>query len=85
MQVIVSYIKKLSLNLTKFYYCCRASPSHLEASSTSADRPGNCQSPGLAVENVDVRQLILLDVSSDGVHVSQFRAEVFSQILNCSM
>ena len=36
--------------------------------------PGNCQSPVLAIENVDVRQLILLDVSFDGVHVSQFRS-----------
>ena len=40
----------------------------------SVGRPGNCQSPFLANENVDVRQPILLDVSSDGIHVSQFRS-----------
>ena len=28
----------------------------------------------LAVENVDVRQSILLDISLDGIHVSQFRS-----------
>ena len=48
--------------------------SHLEGSSTSVGRPGNCQSPVLAVENVDVRQSILLDISLDGIHVSQFRS-----------
>ena len=37
---------------------------------TSVGRPGHCQSPVLAVENVDVRQLILFDVPPDGVHVS---------------
>ena len=36
--------------------------SHLEGSSTSVGRPGHCQSPVLAVENVDVRQRILFDV-----------------------
>ena len=46
------------------------SPSHLEGSSTSVGRPGHCQSPVLAVENVDVRQRILFDVPPDGVHVS---------------
>ena len=44
--------------------------SHLEGSSTSVGRPGHCQSPVLAVENVDVRQRILFDVPPDGVHVS---------------
>ena len=48
--------------------------SHLEDSSTSVGRPGHCQSPVLAVENVDVCQPILLDVSFDGIHVSQFRS-----------
>ena len=48
--------------------------SHLEGSSTSVGRPGNCQSPVLAVENVDVRQSILLDISLDGIHLSQFRS-----------
>ena len=42
--------------------------SHLEGSSTSVGRPGNCQSPVLAVENVDVRQSILLDISLGGIH-----------------
>ena len=46
------------------------SPSHLEGSSTSVGRPGHCQSPVIAVENVDVRQRILFDVPPDGVHVS---------------
>ena len=46
------------------------SPSHLEGSSTSVGRPGHCQSPVLAVENVDFRQRILFDVPPDGVHVS---------------
>ena len=50
------------------------SPSHLESSSASVGRPGNCPSPVLAVENVDVRQSILLDISLDGIHVSQFRS-----------
>ena len=45
-----------------------------EGSSTSVGRSGNCQSPVLAVENVDVRQSILLDISLDGIHVSQFRS-----------
>ena len=45
-----------------------------EGSSTSVGRPGNCQSPVLAVENVDVRQSILLDISLDGIHVYQFRS-----------
>ena len=49
---------------------CQFSPSHLEGSSTSVGRPGHCQSPVLAVENVDVRQRILFDVPPDGVHVS---------------
>ena len=44
--------------------------SHLEGSSTSVDRPGYCHSPVLVVENVDVRQPILLDISSDSVHRS---------------
>ena len=34
----------------------------------SVGRPGHCQSPVLAVENVDVRQRILFDVPPDGVH-----------------
>ena len=29
--------------------------SHLEGSSTSVGRPGNCHSPVIAVENVDIR------------------------------
>ena len=33
------------------------SPSHIEGSSTSVGRPGNCQSPVLAVENVDLSVL----------------------------
>ena len=40
----------------------------------SMGRPGNCQSPVLAIENVDVCQPILLDVSFDGIHVSQCRS-----------
>ena len=51
-------------------YVIGSPPSHLEGSSTSVGRPGNCQSPVLAIENVDVRQRILFDVPPDGVHVS---------------
>ena len=47
--------------------------SRLEGSSTSVGRPGHCQYPVLAIENVDVCQPILLDVSFDGILVSQFR------------
>ena len=36
--------------------------------------PGNGQSPVLAIENVDVCQPILLEVSFDDVHISQFRS-----------
>ena len=46
------------------------SHSHLEGSSTSVGRPGNCQYPVLSIENADVRQPIVFDVSPDGVHVS---------------
>ena len=52
--------------------------SHIEGSSTSVGRPGNCQSPVLAIENVDVCHPILLDVSFDGVHISQFRSSSLS-------
>ena len=52
--------------------------SHLEGSSTSVGRPGNCQSPVLAIENVDVCQPILLYVSFDGVHLSQCRSSSLS-------
>ena len=52
--------------------------SHLEGSSTSVGRPGNCQSPVIAVENVDVRQSILLDISLDGIHVG----EIFDKCAN---
>ena len=48
---------------------CGKHSSHLEGSSMSVGRPGYCNSPILAVKNVDVRQPILLDISSDGVHV----------------
>ena len=48
--------------------------SHVEGSSTLVGRPGNRHSPVIAVENVDVRQPILLHISSDGIHVSQFRS-----------
>ena len=34
---------------------CNAFSSHLDGSSTSVGRPGNCQSQILAIENVDVR------------------------------
>ena len=44
--------------------------SHLEGSSTSVGRPGNCQTPVIAIENVDIRQRIIFDVSPDGVHVT---------------
>ena len=44
------------------------SPAHLEGSSTSVGRPGHCRSPVLAVDNVDVCQPILLDVSFDDIH-----------------
>ena len=47
------------------------SSSNLEGSSTSVGRPGNGHSPIIAVENVDVGQPILLDISSDGVRVSE--------------
>ena len=50
------------------------SPSHIEGSFTSVGRPGHCQSPVLAIENVDICQPILLDVSFDSIHVSQFRS-----------
>ena len=43
--------------------------SHLEGSSTSVSRPGYCHSPDIAVKNDDVRQPILLDVSSNCVHI----------------
>ena len=46
------------------------SSSHLEGYSTSVGRPGNWQSPVLAIENVDGRQRILFYVSPDGVHVT---------------
>ena len=52
--------------------------SHLGGSSTSVGRPGHSLSPVLAVENVDVSQPILLDVSSDGVHVSKCRSSSLS-------
>ena len=45
------------------------SPRWIFHESTSMDRPVYCHSPVLAVKNVDVRQPILLHVSSDGVHV----------------
>ena len=48
--------------------------SHLEGSSTSVGRPGNCQSPVIAVENVDVRQSSILDIALDCIDVSQFRS-----------
>ena len=40
-----------------------------EGSSTSMVRPGYCHYPVTAVKNVDVRQPILVDISSDGVHI----------------
>ena len=50
-------------------YVLKGFLSHLEGSSASVGRPGNCQSPVLVVENVDVRQSILLDISLDGIHI----------------
>ena len=50
------------------------SSSHIEGSSTSVGRPGNSQYPLLAIENVDVCQPILLDVSFHGIHVSRCRS-----------
>ena len=38
--------------------------------SSSVGPPGNCQSSVLEIENVDVRQRILFDISPDDVHVS---------------
>ena len=67
--------------------CCSISlhifspSSHLEGSSTSVGRPGHCKYPVLAVENVDVCQPILLDVSFDGIHVSQLRSSYRSLTL----
>ena len=52
------------------YYSRYSHLSHLEGSSTSVGRPGNCQSPVLAIENIDVRQPILFDVSPGGVNVT---------------
>ena len=46
------------------------SPSHLEGSFTSVGHPGYCHSPVLVANNVDVRQPILLHISSDGVRIS---------------
>ena len=50
-------------------------PSHIEGSSTpmglSCSPCTYCHSPVLAVNNVDVREPILLHLSSDGVHISQ--------------
>ena len=46
------------------------SPSHLEASSTSMGSAGYCHSPVIAVKHVNVRQPVLLHISSDGVRVS---------------
>ena len=51
--------------------------SHLEGSSTSVGRPGYCHSPVFAVMNVDVRQPVLLHVSSDGIHVCYFGSCTF--------
>ena len=48
--------------------------SQLEGSPTSVGPPGKCHSPVIAVENVDVGQPILVDISSDGIHVSRFRS-----------
>ena len=39
-------------------------------STCSLGRSGNCHSPVLAIENVDVHQPILLDISFDCVHIS---------------
>ena len=44
--------------------------SHLEGFSISVGRPGYCQSPGIAIKNVNVRQPIHFDIPSDGVHAS---------------
>ena len=54
------------------YFSIVTAPSHLEGSSTSVGRPGSCQSPVLAIENVDVCQPILLDVSFDGIMYLNF-------------
>ena len=51
--LIYIYIYNGRLNIKLIIF----SPSHLEGSSTSVGRPGHCQSPVLAVENVDVRQI----------------------------
>ena len=59
-----------SLLFMKYVFIAFSHLSHLEGSSTSVGRPGHCQSPVLAVENVYVRQRILFDVPPDGVHVS---------------
>ena len=71
--VFIEHERINSVRVTKFLGIY-SHLSHLEGSSTSVGRPGNCQSPVLAVENVDVRQSILLDISLDGIHVSQFRS-----------
>ena len=44
--------------------------THPELFPFRGGHPGCWHSPVLAVENVDVRQSILLDISSDGVHIS---------------
>ena len=56
----------------------------------SVGRLGNCQSPVLAIENVDVCQTILLYVSFDGIRVSQFRSSsrshtFYHHVQHCSV
>ena len=46
-------------------------PFLIEGSSTVVVRPGYCHYQVLAVNNGDVRQPNLLDISYDGVNISQ--------------
>ena len=66
-------VKKYKDELDKALKRASAQPDdevRIDVFLTSVGRPGYCHSPVVAVENVDVRQPILLRVASDGVNIS---------------